>query len=218
MYKKQKGVALVVAMMVTIIMGIIAVSMAGVAFRGQRAQNAHFGNSVSDANAISGINRVINFLETVAADSSKNSAYLAYDGSLYGVNIGITNNPGESFTFSGQSIAIKDLKTVMFGGVDNQLDVSNPALFNYKSGALWYRTASNWTGSNCTKCVKLNDGLSIVRMEDRGFVSSNPGVSSSTSNIGYRFLRLTSRGVDSVDDPSQAESIYQVNVGVLSSK
>ena len=60
--KNQKGVALVVALMITVIVGIIALSLAGITAKTQRGDNSNYGRVVGANNAISGANRAINFL------------------------------------------------------------------------------------------------------------------------------------------------------------
>ena len=46
--KNQSGVALVVALMITVIIGILAISLAGLAYRSQRASNLSYENVVSE--------------------------------------------------------------------------------------------------------------------------------------------------------------------------
>lgn len=65
MLKRQSGAALVVALMITIIMGILAVGISKVATTGQRRENANFGNAISNANAVAGIEAASGFISAI---------------------------------------------------------------------------------------------------------------------------------------------------------
>ena len=72
--KHQKGVALVVALMLTIIIGVIAITLGSISNKTQRSDNANYSKVVSTSNSVSGVNRGINFL--VNTTNFKNKTFL----------------------------------------------------------------------------------------------------------------------------------------------
>ena len=217
--RKQSGVALIVALMITVIIGLIAVSLAGLAFRSQKSANLSYESVVSDLQAVSGVNRVISFLNQVADDENK-TTYLSPVSSM-----------NEELTTTGWKIKGKTvdndvmnvLKINLFNGVDRPVDEINAASYlNYGKGIFWYRTSAGWnTGNNslCAHCVSIDNGKTIVRIEQRDFAPVSAG--GSAAKIGYQFYRITSRGsdvgVDKDGNPQagRSQSIVQTNFGIL---
>ncbi len=214
MMKSQRGVALIVALIVTLIIGIIAISLGGMAYRTQRSVNASYSNVVSDTNAVSGVNRAISFLTATSGDSN-NSTYLEP-----------ATSP-RSHSTAGWNILGKtnfaNLSTTLFNGVDQPMELSGTAYLDYNNGKFWYRDPEGWNPNNnklCSNCVALNDGKTIYRIEKRGFSKLNPGSAGDAVSVGYTFYRITSRGSDAPmedngDAAPGAQSIVQTNFGIL---
>ena len=78
--RNQRGVALVVALMITVIIGIIAVTLAGVTSKSQKSDNSYYGRALGSNSAISGVNRAINFL---SATSNVKEQYLKLCGAFW---------------------------------------------------------------------------------------------------------------------------------------
>jgi len=219
--RKQSGVALIVALMITVIIGLIAISLAGLAFRSQKAANLSYESVVSDLQAISGVNRVISFLNQVAEDENK-ATYLSPAPRM--------DQPVSTtgWNIKGKTVdanVMDDLKISLFNGVDKPMDEFNGTVkyLDYSTGEFWYRTNEGWdtttTDALCVNCVSIDDGKTIVRIEKRGFASTNAG--GSAAKIGYQFYRITSRGSDvggaqnGAPQAGSSQSIVQTNFGIL---
>ena len=217
--QKQAGVALIVALLITVIIGLIAVSLAGLAFRSQKSANLSYESVVSDLQAISGVNRVISFLNQVAEDEHK-TVYLTPSSRMdHAVSTTGWNIKGKSVDANVMNV----LKTTLFNGIDSPVDEFNGGqLLDYDAGNFWYRTNAGWDTGNgglCVNCVSIDNGRTIVRIEERGFASTNAG--GSAAKIGYQFYRITSRGSDAegaqngVPQAGSSQSIVQTNFGIL---
>ncbi|WP_406039780.1 hypothetical protein [Succinimonas sp.] len=215
--RKQSGVALIVALMITVIIGLIAVSLAGLAFRSQKAANLSYESVVSDLQAISGVNRVISFLNQVADDENK-SVYLKEASSVHQpVSTTGWNIKGKTVDANVMNV----LKTTLFNGVDRPMDEYSSTYLDYANGDFWYRDNNGWNTEDglCVNCVSIDNGRTIVRIEKRGFASTNAG--GSAAKIGYQFYRITSRGSDAEGAQSgtpqagSSQSIVQTNFGIL---
>lgn len=215
--RKQSGVALIVALMITVIIGLIAVSLAGLAFRSQKAANLSYESVVSDLQAISGVNRVISFLNQVADDENK-SVYLKEASSVHQpVSTTGWNIKGKTVDANVMNV----LKTTLFNGVDRPMDEYSSTYLDYANGDFWYRTNDGWNTEDglCVNCVSIDNGRTIVRIEKRGFASTNAG--GSAAKIGYQFYRITSRGSDAegaqtgTPQAGSSQSIVQTNFGIL---
>lgn len=208
--KKQKGVALVVALMVTVIIGIVAITLASVSSKTQRSDNSNYGRVLGTSNAVSGVNRVINFVGTVSDlrptldDNDIFSSQFA--GKETWVVGGQTLNPNDTAPFFRGVIQVKP---------NNQLrandDGSDP----------WYRNEDNWKRANCPSCVILRNGVPVkdegttsFLTEYRGCTPANASiVTGSQVHYKYCYLRVSSRGLDSVGNQRSA-SIVQSNVRI----
>lgn len=211
--KNQSGVALVVALMITVIIGIMAISLAGLAYRSQKSSNLSYENVVSELNAFTGVNRVITFLNQVVDDKEK-SSYLTPGTSL-------TTPVNHSWKIKGKT-ANDDLPFTIFNGIDQPMDKYGTVYLNFSQGQFWYRTPDGWNiNKNCANCISLNNGMTVTRIEKRGFAPLNAG--GSATKVGYNFYRITSRGSDTeAKDGSvsldSSQSIVQTNFGLLGTK
>lgn len=209
-YRKQHGVALIVALMITVIIGVIALALADVSVKGQRKENAFFSNEVSYNNSVSALNTALTFL-------SKTSGTQIYNF--------VSTNPSQQsgrpavLTLDGKTINIASINEI-YQGMDAQLSDENYLNFeqsdsDFDNTKVWYRTAAGW-GSNCANCVHISDAngnvVSSYRIEARDFSPFSSDVSGTTSNIGYKFYRVTVRGIDPI---SNAQTIIQSNIGIL---
>lgn len=229
MLKRQSGAALVVALMITIIMGILAVGISKVATTGQRRENANFGNAISNANAVAGIEAASGFISAIVGVPGEGRHYdiglfrPAINGKVtdkttsftVGVSKNNTDTKMESYSFN-----IFEIKNI-YNGVEAQLD--EESLF-YQDGDkqdtnLWFRGSAGWTqnndNSNGNSIVNVNGSNTVqYRIEERDnvFLSLNPGMNNQANSLGYRFYRVTSRG----EDPnSGAVTILQTHISIL---
>lgn len=220
MLKRQSGAALVVALMITIIMGILAVGISKVATTGQRRENANFGNAISNANAVAGIEAASGFISAIVGVPGEGRHYdiglfrPATDKSTeftVGVSEKNTDTQMESYKFK-----IFDISNI-YNGVEAQLGEES---LSYQDGDnqdtnLWFRGSAGWTQNNDNSIVNVNGSNTVqYRIEERDnvFLSLNPGMNNQANSLGYRFYRVTSRG----EDPnSGAVTILQTHISIL---
>lgn len=208
--KHQKGVALVVALMLTIIIGVIAITLGSISNKTQRSDNANYSKVVSTSNSVSGVNRGINFL--VNTTNFKNKTFLDPSYQVPGSGtISIYSPKGELST-----VDVKKLAPI-FKGIR---PVIGDKLVNGANATPWYRQENAWVMDQqfCGgKCVSLNDGTTTYLIEYRGFQPDSPNSQSLAAKIGYSFYRITSRGLDRPNTDGQLPSsatIVQTNVGI----
>lgn len=222
MLKRQSGAALVVALMITIIMGILAVGISKVATTGQRRENANFGNAISNANAVAGIEAASGFISAIVGVPGEGRHY---DIGLFrpatdkrteftvGVSEKNTDTQMESYKFK-----IYEISNI-YNGVEAQLDKKS---LSYQDGDkqdtnLWFRDSAEWrqNDDNSNSIVNVNGNNTVkYRIEERDnvFLSLNPGMNNQANSLGYRFYRVTSRG----EDPnSGAVTILQTHISIL---
>lgn len=223
MLKRQSGAALVVALMITIIMGILAVGISKVATTGQRRENANFGNAISNANAVAGIEAASGFISAIVGVPGEGRHY---DIGLFrpatdknteftvGVSENNTDTQMKSYPFK-----ISEIKNI-YNGVEAQLDKDS---LSYHKGNqvshLWFRDSAEWgqndNNNNSNSIVNVNGNNTVkYRIEERDnvFLSLNPGMNNQANSLGYRFYRVTSRG----EDPnSGAVTILQTHISIL---
>ena len=220
MLKRQSGAALVVALMITIIMGILAVGISKVATTGQRRENANFGNAISNANAVAGIEAASGFISAIVGVPGEGRHY---DIGLFRpatdkdteftvvVSENNTDTKMDSYKFK-----ISEIKNI-YNGVEAQLDEKS---LSYQDGDkqvtnLWFRDFAGWTQNNDNSIVNVNGSNTVqYRIEERDnvFLSLNPGMNNQANSLGYRFYRVTSRG----EDPnSGAVTILQTHISIL---
>ena len=220
MLKRQSGAALVVALMITIIMGILAVGISKVATTGQRRENANFGNAISNANAVAGIEAASGFISAIVGVPGEGRHY---DIGLFRpatdkdteftvvVSENNTDTKMDSYKFK-----ISEIKNI-YNGVEAQLDEES---LSYQDGDkqvtnLWFRDFAGWTQNNDNSIVNVNGSNTVqYRIEERDnvFLSLNPGMNNQANSLGYRFYRVTSRG----EDPnSGAVTILQTHISIL---
>ena len=221
MLKRQSGAALVVALMITIIMGILAVGISKVATTGQRRENANFGNAISNANAVAGIEAASGFISAIVGVPGEGRHY---DIGLFrpatdknteftvGVSENNTDTKMDSYKFK-----ISEIKNI-YNGVEAQLDENS---LSYQNGdqdsLLWFRDFAEWgqNDDNSNSIVNVNGNNTVkYRIEERDnvFLSLNPGMNNQANSLGYRFYRVTSRG----EDPnSGAVTILQTHISIL---
>lgn len=226
MLKRQSGAALVVALMITIIMGILAVGISKVATTGQRRENANFGNAISNANAVAGIEAASGFISAIVGVPGEGRHYdiglfrPANNGKVtdkttsftVGVSEKNTDTQMESYSFN-----ISEIKNI-YNGVEAQLDENS---LSYQKGdqdsLLWFRDPAEWgqNDDNSNSIVNVNGNNTVkYRIEERDnvFLSLNPGMNNQANSLGYRFYRVTSRG----EDPnSGAVTILQTHISIL---
>lgn len=226
MLKRQSGAALVVALMITIIMGILAVGISKVATTGQRRENANFGNAISNANAVAGIEAASGFISAIVGVPGEGRHYdiglfrPANNGKVtdkttsftVGVSEKNTDTQMESYSFN-----ISEIKNI-YNGVEAQLDENS---LSYQNGdqdsLLWFRDFAEWgqNDDNSNSIVNVNGNNTVkYRIEERDnvFLSLNPGMNNQANSLGYRFYRVTSRG----EDPnSGAVTILQTHISIL---
>lgn len=225
MLKRQSGAALVVALMITIIMGILAVGISKVATTGQRRENANFGNAVSNANAVAGIEAASGFISAIVGVPGEGRHYdiglfrPANNGKVtdkttsftVGVSENNTDTQMESYKFK-----ISEISNI-YNGVEAQLDEKS---LSYQDGDkqvtnLWFRGSAGWTQNDDNSIVNVNGSNTVqYRIEERDnvFLSLNPGMNNQANSLGYRFYRVTSRG----EDPySGAVTILQTHISIL---
>lgn len=225
MLKRQSGAALVVALMITIIMGILAVGISKVATTGQRRENANFGNAISNANAVAGIEAASGFISAIVGVPGEGRHYdiglfrPANNGKVtdkttsftVGVSENNTDTQMESYKFK-----ISEISNI-YNGVEAQLDEKS---LSYQDGDkqvtnLWFRGSAGWTQNNDNSIVNVNGSNTVqYRIEERDnvFLSLNPGMNNQANSLGYRFYRVTSRG----EDPnSGAVTILQTHISIL---
>ena len=220
MLKRQSGAALVVALMITIIMGILAVGISKVATTGQRRENANFGNAISNANAVAGIEAASGFISAIVGVPGEGRNY---DIKLFrpatdknteftvGVSENNTDTQMKSYPFK-----ISEIKNI-YNGVEAQLDEKS---LSYQDGDkqvtnLWFRGSAGWTQEDDNSIVNVNGNNTVqYRIEERDnvFLSLNPGMNNQANSLGYRFYRVTSRGQD---PNSGAVTILQTHISIL---
>lgn len=204
MVKKQQGVALIVALIVTAIVGIIAVSLSSTAFRTQRSQNFSVGTVTSHSNAVSGINRAINFMRASA---------LQQEQKVFDVN------NGNVVIIDGE---VRNIPTI-FKGVEQQIadDLVNVTRDNGQN--LWYRAAA-WLNGNldCNSCVQVSPNV-MFRIEKRDCkrpsgASVGPAEAIPCNQTGgHRMFRITAIGTDgngAGPSDTTARTIIQTHVGI----
>lgn len=212
MVKKQQGVALIIALIVTAIVGIIAISLSSTAFRTQRSQNISVGTATSHSNAVSGINRAINFLRASALEQQ------------HDVFVVKSLNNKDVIIINGEPHRIPDI----FRGVEDQIedDYVNATLNDGQD--LWYRAANWWTNNNCLSCVNVEGENNVFfRIEKRGCrqpqgASIGPSESIPCNVLGgHRMFRITALGSDGTldqDNPNpidvSARTIIQTHIGI----
>lgn len=208
MLKKQQGVALIVALIVTAIVGIIAISLSSTAFRTQRSQNISTSTAISHSNAVSGINRAINFLRASAVQQE-----------LQVFNVRMVDT--EPLIIGG--VDRRQAFENIFQGVEDQINdnLVNVSLNNGNN--LWYRAADwfNNPNDNCLSCVILanndpnNNPNVVFRIEKRQCRGSNAATSgpsaTATCKGGHRMFRITALGTDNT---LTARTIIQTHVGI----
>ena len=220
MLKRQSGAALVVALMITIIMGILAVGISKVATTGQRRENANFGNAISNANAVAGIEAASGFISAIVGVPGEGRNY---DIKMFrpatvkdteftvGVSENNTDTKMDSYKFK-----ISEIKNI-YNGVEAQLGEKS---LSYQDGDkqvtnLWFRGSEGWTQYDDNSIVNVNGSNTVqYRIEERDnvFLSLNPGMNNQANSLGYRFYRVTSRG----EDPnSGAVTILQTHISIL---
>ncbi len=220
MLKRQSGAALVVALMITIIMGILAVGISKVATTGQRRENANFGNAISNANAVAGIEAASGFISAIVGVPGEGRNYdikmfrPATDKNTeftVGVSKNNTDTQMKSYKFQ-----ISEIPNI-YKGVEAQLDKKS---LSYQVGDkqvtnLWFRGSAGWTQDDVNSIVNVNGSNTVqYRIEERDnvFLSLNPGMNNQANSLGYRFYRVTSRG----EDPnSGAVTILQTHISIL---
>lgn len=223
MLKRQSGAALVVALMITIIMGILAVGISKVATTGQRRENANFGNAISNANAVAGIEAASGFISAIVGVPGEGRHYdiglfrPANNGKAtdkttsFTVGVSNTDTQMESYKFN-----ISEISNI-YNGVEAQLDEKS---LSYQDGDkqvtnLWFRGSAGWTQDKDNSIVNVNGNNTVqYRIEERDnvFLSLNPGMNNQANSLGYRFYRVTSRG----EDPnSGAVTILQTHISIL---
>lgn len=228
MLKRQSGAALVVALMITIIMGILAVGISKVATTGQRRENANFGNAISNANAVAGIEAASGFISAIVGVPGEGRHYdiglfrPANNGKVtdkttsftVGVSENNTDTQMKSYTFQ-----ISEIPNI-YKGVEAQLDENS---LSYHKGnqvsLLWFRDSNEWgqedDQEDDNSIVNVNGNNTVqYRIEERDnvFLSLNPGMNNQANSLGYRFYRVTSRG----EDPnSGAVTILQTHISIL---
>lgn len=224
MLKRQSGAALVVALMITIIMGILAVGISKVATTGQRRENANFGNAISNANAVAGIEAASGFISAIVGVPGEGRHYdiglfrPANNGKVtdkttsftVGVSEKNTDTQMKSYTFQ-----ISEISNI-YNGVEAQLDENS---LSYHRGNqvshLWFRDFNEWGQEDDNSIVNVNGNNTVqYRIEERDnvFLSLNPGMNNQANSLGYRFYRVTSRG----EDPnSGAVTILQTHISIL---
>lgn len=207
--KKQKGVALVVALMVTVIIGIVAITLASVSSKTQRSDNSNYGRVLGTSNAVSGVNRVINFVGTVSD----------LRPTLDDDEIFSTQFAGkENWVVGGQPLNANDTAAFFRGAI--QVKPNSQLRANGDTDP-WYRNEDNWKRAACPSCVILkngapvkDDGTTSVLTEYRGCTSANASiVTGSQVHYKYCYLRVSSKGLDSVGNQRSA-SIVQSNVRI----
>lgn len=239
MLRKQKGVALIVALMVTIIIGIIAVSTAGLAYRGQRSQNMTHSSVVSNANAYSAATKAFKFIAALSpVGKGKVLEPTNWDKAPD------YDEGTDTWTINGKPVPKDDLDAY-FKGVDSQLDKpingSATSVSDDINRLYWYRynheTEGRPTGWNdCKKCVyprkttttsadgddETINGALAYRIEKRDFKKVNPGAD---EDIGYWYYRITAKGEDEtctsgngVGSTICPQTIVQTNVAVIGVK
>lgn len=210
MVKKQQGVALIIALIVTAIVGIIAISLSSTAFRTQRSQNISVGTATSHSNAVSGINRAINFLRASALEQQHDVFVVK-----------ILNN--DNVIINGEPHEIPNI----FRGVENQIDDQFVNVTLNDGQDLWYR-AADWFNNNCLSCVNVEGENNVIfRIERRGCrgtqgSSLGPSESIPCNELGgHRMFRITALGSDGTLDQNNpnptdvsARTIIQTHVGI----
>lgn len=209
--KKQKGVALVVALMVTVIIGIVAITLASVSSKTQRSDNSNYGRVLGTSNAVSGVNRVINFVGTVSD----------LRPTLDDDEIFSTQFAGkDTWVVGGQQLNANDTAPFFRGAIQV---IPNSLLRANGDTDPWYRNEDNWKRAECPLCVILRNGAPVNENEDgttsvlteyRGCTPANASiVTGSQVHYKYCYLRVSSRGLDSVGNQRSA-SIVQSNVRI----
>lgn len=225
MLKRQSGAALVVALMITIIMGILAVGISKVATTGQRRENANFGNAISNANAVAGIEAASGFISAIVGVPGEGRHYDI--GLFRPANNGKVTNKTTSFTvgvsenntdtqMESYEFTISEISNI-YNGVEAQLDEKS---LSYQDGDkqvtnLWFRGSAGWTQNKDNSIVNVNGNNTVqYRIEERDnvFLSLNPGMNNQANSLGYRFYRVTSRGQD---PNSGAVTILQTHISIL---
>lgn len=202
MIKNQKGVALIVALMITVIIGIIAISLASMTARGQKSDNSNYGRIIGSSNAVSGVNRSVNFLQTIGG-----SKLVTPEQREHLLN---SENPAADVWSIGSSQTVDT--RLFFRGIGQRR--SNAELD--ANGNAWYRDPDMWTRAKCPKCVILNDGTTVYYTELRSSSSNGgngPDTSVNNNDVIYNYYRITSRGLDRQNNHRSA-SVIQTHVKI----
>lgn len=221
MLKRQSGAALVVALMITIIMGILAVGISKVATTGQRRENANFGNAISNANAVAGIEAASGFISAIVGVPGEGRNYdiklfrPATDKNNTEFTVGVSENNTDT-QMKSYRFKISEIKNI-YNGVEAQLDENS---LSYQDGDkqvtnLWFRDSNEWGQKDNNSIVNVNGNNTVqYRIEERDnvFLSLNPGMNNQANSLGYRFYRVTSRGQD---PNSGAVTILQTHISIL---
>ena len=226
MLKRQSGAALVVALMITIIMGILAVGISKVATTGQRRENANFGNAISNANAVAGIEAASGFISAIVGVPGEGRHYdiglfrPANNGKVTDKTTSFTVGVSENNTMKSYTFQISEIPNI-YKGVEAQLDENS---LSYHKGnqvsLLWFRDSNEWgqeddNSEDGNSIVNVNGNNTVqYRIEERDnvFLSLNPGMNNQANSLGYRFYRVTSRGQD---PNSGAVTILQTHISIL---
>lgn len=222
MLKRQSGAALVVALMITIIMGILAVGISKVATTGQRRENANFGNAISNANAVAGIEAASGFISAIVGVPGEGRHYdiglfrPANNGKATDKTTSFTVGVSENNTMESYKFKIYEISNI-YNGVEAQLDEKS---LSYQDGDkqvtnLWFRGSAGWKQDGNNSIVNVNGSNTVqYRIEERDnvFLSLNPGMNNQANSLGYRFYRVTSRGQD---PNSGAVTILQTHISIL---
>ena len=193
--KNQKGVALVVALVITVVIGVIALALASVTSRTQRSDNSNYGRVLGTSNAVSGVNRAANFLGATSRIPS-------YDRmEIFNKNI-ILSTAKEQWVINENYVDTR--------GFFSGLGQTRPDSQLLANGQPWYRNDTDWT--NCPTCVKLNGGTSVYYIEERDTFPAE-GSNNPNNQMMYTYYRVTSRGVDGINNPPSA-SVIQTHVRV----
>lgn len=217
---KQKGSALVVSLMITLVIGVIAVSLAGISYKSQRRENTHYSSDISYNNAMSGINEAKAFLKGAVTSSILQQTVAIISDSEPEIT------PEDKFDFNAGTLKYKSFKDYFKGIYQELSDVDMGYGSSWSTNVPWYRNSDGFdVDTKCQACVRICDTncsdagshvLTVYRVEVRDFSPVTPSLGIQSANAGYRFYRITSLGLDP-NNPN-AQTILQTNIGLLDEK
>lgn len=176
--KKNKGIALVAAVVITLIVSLVAVAIASTTSVSKRASSSTFDFISGYANALAGVNFGEVILLTASGDEIKNGT------AAFGTNLKDSSEHKIATWVSP--------------------DCSNEVSTLEKNGCLWW-IGNDFNSDNLTEVGsdfygESNKGATMFKLERRNETTSFDNESSLIANLGKAYYRVTSVGIPDTSD------------------